>query len=552
MPEFKDKESLERIEAARLKEEEEVAELLAERHGVAYTDLSVLPIDPEALRIISETDARQGGIVAFKLEGKQASVAYRTPNLPETKRILALLVERGYTVLPHLVSNASLEKAFSRYADLSTASASRRGEFDVSASRVAGSFDALGTVPALKAGIETLMHDARGANVTRLLEVLLSGGVSLGVSDIHLEPEEADVRVRVRLDGVLTDITGLPHPTYQLMVSRVKLLSGLKLNVKTMPQDGRFSLSFGDAETEFRTSIIPGAFGESIVLRILNPNATLVTMESLGMRKDLYERMEKEIRRPNGMILTTGPTGSGKTTTLYAFLRKVHTPDMKIITVEDPVEYKVDGLVQTQVDGKKYTFAGGLRSALRQDPDIIMVGEIRDAEVAETAINASLTGHLVFSTLHTNSAAGTFPRLTDLEIDAKVFGSAITVVLAQRLVRKLAENKAARQATPEEAAYIEKTLSTLSPVIERPAPPYTLYDAVETDGDDGYKGRVGVFEVIYVDAAMAEFLRGNPTSYEIEARARTEQGMISMREDGVLKALAGMTTLEEIRRVIGE
>src|SRR3989344_3929083 len=260
-------------------------------------------------------------------------------------------------------------------------------------------------------------------------------------SDVHFEPEESRVRLRLRLDGLLTDAFFFDAQTYHLISSRVKLLSGVKLNVANRAQDGRFTIQTGESAVEIRASFIPDPYGESIVLRVLDPKAIHLSINDLGINPKLLERLKKEIRRSNGMLLTTGPTGSGKTTSLYTFLKEIQTPEIKIITIEDPIEYHLAGIVQTQADDKNYTFAAGLRSIVRQDPDVIMVGEIRDGETANIAIEAALTGHFVFSTLHTNDAAGTFPRLCDLGADPKSFGSAVTVSMAQRLVRTLDPDK---------------------------------------------------------------------------------------------------------------
>jgi type II secretory ATPase GspE/PulE/Tfp pilus assembly ATPase PilB-like protein len=278
--------------------------------------------------------------------------------------------------------------------------------------------------------------DSKIINTSRTLEIILAGAISTKASDIHLEAEEKDARLRYRLDGMLYDITTFDQKTFHSILSRIKLLSGLKLNVKSEAQDGRFAIAIGDGEIEIRTSIIPGGFGEASVLRILNPKSISVPLEDLGFNKKLLGIISELIARPQGMILTTGPTGSGKTTTLYAFLKKVYEPSLKILTIEDPIEYRLGGIVQTQVEEEKgYGFLSGLRSALRQDPDIIMVGEIRDEETARTAIDAALTGHLVFSTLHTNNAAGAFTRLIDLKANPKVITSAVSASLAQRLIR---------------------------------------------------------------------------------------------------------------------
>jgi type II secretory ATPase GspE/PulE/Tfp pilus assembly ATPase PilB-like protein len=339
------------------------------------------------------------------------------------------------------------------------------------------------------------------------------------------------------------------------MLSRLKLLSGLKLNVTDEAQDGRFSIKIKGDEIELRTSVLPGNYAETVVLRILNPQSIGVPLEELGMEAKLRARIEHEITKPNGMILTTGPTGSGKTTTLYAFLRKVNSSQTKIITIEDPIEYHLGGIVQTQVDKKSYTFAAGLRSALRQDPDIIMVGEIRDEEVAETAINAALTGHLVFSTLHTNDAAGSFPRLIDLGVSEKVLSSAVNAALAQRLVRKLCDKcKVGRPATPEERAIIERILKE---VVDRSLVPGDLanvWDAGNKPDCDnchgrGYRGRIGIYEAVFMDDAIEKILREKPSEREVAAAARP-QGIPTMPEDGIIKVLRGVTSMEELRRVV--
>ncbi len=376
----------------------------------------------------------------------------------------------------------------------------------------------------------------------------------MNASDVHFESGEEDVRLRYRLDGVLVDVLTFDHETYKQILSRLKLLSGLKLNINDEAQDGRFSIKIKGAEIELRTSILPGNYAETLVLRILNPQSISVPLEELGMEEGLRKRIEKEITKPNGMILTTGPTGSGKTTTLYAFLRKVNSPESKIITIEDPIEYHLKGIVQTQVDKKNYGFASGLRSALRQDPDIIMIGEIRDSEVAETAINAALTGHLVFSTLHTNDAAGSFPRLIDLGISEKVLSSAVNVAMAQRLLRKLCVTcKKQRPATPAEQKIIDTILADLSNKALLPAQTNMVYAAPEGGCPEchgrGYKGRIGIYEAIFMDSAIETILREKPSEREV-ALAAKPQGIPTMRQDGVLKALRGVTSLEELGRVV--
>ena len=351
---------------------------------------------------------------------------------------------------------------------------------------------------------------------------------------------------------MLADVSRIDLPIYSLILSRIKILSGMKLNVHTRPQDGRFSIKIGENDVEVRASVIPGAFGESVVLRLLNSEQGRITIDSLGIPQNLLSRIVKEIRKPNGMLLTTGPTGSGKTTALYAFLQKIYSPDIKIITIEDPVEYKLPGIVQTQVDGDTYTFASGLRSLLRQDPDVIMIGEIRDSDVAGTAIRASLTGHFVLSTLHTNSAAGTFPRLVNLGVDSRSFGSAINVALGQRLVRVLDPKKTKEAPLEgEDKAFAEKHLATLPEGVEKPSLP-TRQSVPSTDvPGESFVSRIGIFEAIFMDDQLATFLKTDPSESEIKKEV-LRQGTLTMAQDGVLKALQGITTIAEVRRVVGE
>ena len=532
----------------REREEEDVTRILSEKYGIHYTDLSVVPIDMEALRLITEIDATQSEAIAFEKNGKHLSLALRNPANENLPRVLHDLESQGLLIEQYLISHRSLKKGLEQYKELSYASGSSEGVFAIEPGRFATLTKNLQTVSALRSFLAEGLQGKERAQISYILEGILASAFALQASDIHFEPEEENVRLRFRLDGVLTDIFFLDPHSHQLLNSRLKLLSGLKLNVANRAQDGRFSVQFLGKEVEIRTSIIPGNYGESAVLRILDPSGIERGLEDMGIHPKLLARLLLEIRRPNGLLLTTGPTGSGKTTTLYAFLREIHTPDIKIVTIEDPVEYHLPGIVQTQIDGHEYTFASGLRSVLRQDPDIIMVGEIRDMEVAETAIQAALTGHFVFSTLHTNNAAGAFPRLMDLGVDPKTIPSAVTVAMAQRLVRTLnPETKVKRASTPEEKAMMEKAFETLTDPTLRPA----SFNEVWVPGstEDGYKGRVGLYEAIFMDQQLADLLRTGPSSAEIEKDTR-RQGQLTMAQDGIIKALAGVTSLEEVVRVV--
>ena len=540
-----------KLAAIRAAEEEDLARVLAEKYELPYTDLGIIPINMDALRVIPQKDAEESGAVAFDKNGKHLSLAVRSPQNDALTRVIHELETEGYTVEKYLISETSFNLAMKRYEDLSLAAGTNAGVFDISGEQLISLSKELSTFPALRAYLTKLLTERKQAEISQVFEAILAAAFGFKASDIHIEPSEDSVRLRFRLDGVLTDIFSFDAHAYKFLNSRIKILSGLKLNVTNRAQDGRFSVVLNGTEVEIRTSLIPGNYGESIVLRILDPAGISLTLDNKGIHPKLLKRLREEVQRPNGMLLTTGPTGSGKTTTLYAFLTEIYTPGIKIITIEDPIEYHLKGIVQTQTNAVDYTFASGLRSILRQDPDIIMVGEIRDADVAETAIQAALTGHFVLSTLHTNNAAGTFPRLVDLGADPKSFASAVTVAMAQRLVRTLnPETRTMRASTDEEKKVMEKIFSTLTDDSLRPASFDQVGAAVPQNNDDtGYKGRLGLFEAIFMDEHLGEFLRENPSENDI-AKEVARQGYLTMAQDGVLKALAGLTTLEEVCSVV--
>ncbi len=550
--EFDRKREEEKLAHIHAEEEEDLVRILSEKYGLPYTDLTFVPVNMDALRLVPEEDARAANAVVFDKNGKHLSVALRDPSAPAYDRFEKALAGQGYAVEKFLVSQKSLDRAFERYADLSHASETEEGVFAVSDEARAQESERASSLPALRAHLMELVASKDPSKVSALLEAVLHAAVYMRASDVHFEPEENGVRMRFRLDGVLTDAFLFDARTYHLLNSRLKVLSELKLNITDRAQDGRFTIREGEKEYEVRASVIPGSYGESFVMRLLDPETTKRSFTELGIHPKLLARLEGEIRRPNGMLLNTGPTGSGKTTSLYAFMRAIQTPEIKIITIEDPVEYHLDGIVQTQVSGKDYTFASGLRSVLRQDPDVIMVGEIRDEDVAEVAVQAALTGHFVFSTLHTNDAAGAFPRLADLGIDPKSFASAVSVVMAQRLVRTLnPETRQKRAATDEEKKLFERVFASCSDPSLVPA----SFDEVWTthadasSEDTGYKGRTGVYEAIFMDDELGAFLRENPSSGEIAKHAE-RQGFLTMAQDGLLKALDGRTSLEEVLRVV--
>jgi type IV pilus assembly protein PilB len=551
MPIFNEEKQLKKIETLRKQEEEELARILAKKYGLEYADLSQESINTDALRLLPEKQARDAEVAAFQQVGKRVSLAVRTPNNPRIPEITEDLERRGYQLAVFMVSKPSLDRAWDHYKDLSFAVETQAGILDISGEEIERLLSAISNLDDARKKIVEVLQMKRAYRITRSLETVAAAAMSTGASDIHLEPEEDRVRLRFRLDGVLTEILMFDRETYELLLSRIKLLSGLLLNVRHAPQDGRFSVRIDNKDIEIRTSILPGAYGESIVLRLLDPHTIGVAMEELGIEPRLLKILDAEIHKPNGMILTTGPTGSGKTTTLYAFMRRIHTPDIKVLTIEDPVEYHLAGIVQTQVNHKEYTFNSGLRSALRQDPDVIMVGEIRDEEVAATAIHAALTGHLVFSTLHTNNAAGAFPRLIDLGVDPTILGSAVNVAMAQRLVRRLDDKR--KKAMPIEGKnkeFVDKVLASITDPTYLPKQRDTMWVPEVTEGETGYRGRIGVYEAILMTKDIENCVRQGGGARDIAEAARS-QNILNMHQDAVLKALNGITSLEEIERVIG-
>ena len=553
---FDDERQDRKLRELRVEEEEELARILADRYKMKYVDLTGISIDTDALRLLDEEAARASNVAVFDAVGKKIQVAIQSPSQEEAMARLRNLEERGYIVIPFVVSKKSLDYAWDRYKDLSYSVESKAGTLDVSNDAIRKIMEAIKSVEDVKKVVAETMALKKSFRVSRVVEIIVAGAIATKASDIHVEPEDEYVRLRYRLDGVLVDVLLFDKETYFLLLSRIKLLSGVKLNVRTAAQDGRFSIVIDQKEIEVRMSTLPGAYAESIVMRLLDPSSLSIGLETLGMEPRLLEIMRREIQKPNGLILNTGPTGSGKTTTLYAFLNQTKGSDNKVITIEDPIEYHLDGIVQTQVDPKKgYTFESGLRASLRQDPDIIMVGEIRDKPTAETAIQASLTGHLVYSTLHTNNAAGTYPRLIDLGVDPKILNDSINVVMAQRLVRILCSH--CRVQIPMDPRFVPvcttilDEIRKLAPEMEFPTLPTTMWKEVGCPHCNGlgFKGRIAIFEIIMKDKNLEAVLRTNASAREIREATRG-QGVLTMVQDGVLKALRGTTTLEELERVV--
>jgi len=545
-----------RLEKLREKEEEKLVEILSKKYGIPYLDLSAAPINTQALSVLKENTAKEATLAPFDIKKKELSIAIFSPNNDRTQEELGRLEEQGYKIKLFMASHAGLEHVWERYKDITTAQKTEAGVLDISADELASISEKFKSSEEIKKAIEELLASKDIHHVSKVFEMMLGGAIAIGASDVHLDPQEKNVRMRYRLDGILHDIFLLDYKTYRLLITRIKLLSGLKLNITGDTQDGRFSIKIKDINIEIRTSILPGPYAEGAVMRILNPKAISVPLEELGIEPGLLEIFKKEIEKPNGMILNTGPTGSGKTTTLYAFLRKIYDPGIKIITIEDPIEYHLEGISQTQVDAKtNYTFLNGLRAALRQDPDVIMVGEIRDGETAKIAVNSALTGHLVLSTLHTNTAAGAIPRLIDLGINPKVMGSALNIVIAQRLVRKLCE-KCKKEDSPneKELAVIKKVLKSIKAKRVKESfdfDPIKIWrpGKCKECNNSGYKGRMGVYEAILMNEKIESIMTQNPNEREIEEAAK-DQGIFNMKEDGIVKILNGIISMEELGRIM--
>jgi len=430
--------------------------------------------------------------------------------------------------------------------------------------------DAKGDGTTQKAGqkksvtIGTIVQDSP---ISKALNTILEYAAKNRASDIHIEPLKDALKIRCRIDGILRELMKLPKSTEPPLISRIKILSNLKIDEHRVPQDGEFSVVVDGKEIDLRISVSPVVWGEQVVIRLLDKSGTSLRLEDMGYRGRALRSIRSGLERTNGMVLTSGPTGSGKSTSLYALLQEVKSEGVNIVTLEDPVEYKMDGVNQIQVNADVgLTFANGLRSILRQDPDIVMVGEIRDKETAELAVQASLTGHLVFSTLHTNSAAGILPRLLDMGVEPFLIASTVHTVIGQRLVRRVGKNKETYTSNPAETAAIKDALGTLLPASAEQAAAvaadmgyqslplstdsaYTLTKGVDSpDSPGGYRGRMGIYEVFDISETIQQLILKRSTSSEIQNQAQAE-GMVTMRQDGYLKALAGQTTLKEVDRV---
>lgn len=528
------------------KEKSLSTQALASELGLPFAEIQGLPIDPEALKIVPEAQSRAAGLAVVQTKGPVAVVAVLDPRTPEAKKLLAELGAHYTTLKILMVSNATMEVVWTRYATIKTIDTFEVGAISMNDAVMEKAQENIKNINDLKGQLEQIP-------VTQLFEILVAGALATSASDIHFEPESDLCRLRYRLDGLLHEVATIDKARYQRVLNRVKVLSKMKLNITKAPQDGRFTIRQSNIDIEVRVSVLPSEYGESIVMRLLDPRGITAKLEDLGMRPDVLEQVKELLERPQGTLLTTGPTGSGKTTTLYAFLNYLNTSDMKIITVEDPIEYHIKGVNQTQVEPSKgYTFAGGLRAIVRQDPDIILIGEIRDLETASIALEAALTGHMVLTTIHTNDAAGTIPRLVDLGIKPETIAPAMTMAMGQRLLRRLCE--VCKKPATIDKKDGDKVTEQLTPIMTRFSlkKPFVINGPVGCDkcNGTGYKGRVGVYEVFEVTREMEKLILSNPSVTDVRDLAIT-QGMVTMLQDGYLKLVGGLTSVEEIHRVLG-
>lgn len=524
--------------------EEVLAQAKAQLLNVPYIRLSETSSSPEALSQLPESVAKRYNLLPFDLNKGSNTLSVAMSNPMDLTAIEFVEKKTGLSVRPFLVSETELTQALTeRYAQsLSSEVVAALKDVEEPRKRVVD--------------VTQLGQVIREAPVAKIVETILSFAVKARASDIHIEPQDGPTRIRYRIDGILQEKLVLPREVHNSVVSRIKILADLKIDERRIPQDGRFAFSLAGDQVDLRISSLPTVNGEKIVMRLLKKSNRVPTLSELGLRGRALKNFEEAIVKPNGIILITGPTGSGKTTTLYATLSKISTPKVNVVTLEDPVEYEMPGVNQVQVNPQAgLTFASGLRSFLRQDPNIIMVGEIRDSETAELAIQASLTGHLVFSTLHTNSAAGALPRLIDMKAEPFLLASSMTLVVAQRVARQVCED--CREAIPIQPQMLEDIKQVLGSLFEShlrqrniDVTQATLFKGkgCKSCNDSGYKGRIGIYEVLVVSEKVARFIVEEPASGKIEEQAIAE-GMILMKQDGYLKALEGLTTIEEVKRV---
>lgn len=533
----------------KVKEMERLTKNAAASIGLPYIDLFGFPISPEALVLIDQVLAKEMSVVCFYYDGKNIRFGTTNPENEKLGPFLDNIAQKYYSSAElYLISKHSLDYAIDFYKTIPKVREVSRG--------VEVGEEDLNSFSERFTSFRDLQTQIDKAHVTDIVTMVMAASVKSNSSDIHIEAEEKIIKIRFRIDGVLHDAATVDKDLWKKIISRMKVLAKVKINVTDKPQDGRMSIITKNERIDIRASFLPTNYGESVVMRLLRSSSVGLAFEDLGIRDRSFEQLKREIERPNGMIITTGPTGSGKTTTLYAILKKLNNPDTKIITVEDPIEYQLEGINQSQTS-EKYTFAQGLRSIVRQDPDIIMVGEIRDLETAEIAIQAALTGHLVLSTIHTNDAAGTVPRFLSMGTKPFLLAPALNAMIGQRLVRKICTHcKQEEVVSDEKIERVRKIIRDLPAEEKKGIDPGNLKFYKGGGCDEcqgiGYKGRIGVYEIMTVGKETEKLILGGKISeYDMRDIAKKD-GMVSMVQDGVLKALDGITTIDEVFRVAQE
>ncbi len=533
---------------------QKLAEMKAYILGIPFVDLKGRDIPSEILKIIPEPIARRHNIIVFNKDGKKLEVAMLDPE--DLRTIEFIKKKAGLKILPRLTTEESIKEALKQYQETLEA------EFGEIIKKEAGGVKAV-RKEGKKEEREDLRKAAEELPVIRIVDTLIKHAVLQRASDIHIEPTEKEVIVRYRIDGILHDAMVLPKSVSSGVVARIKVLADLKLDEHRLPQDGRFKVETDEYRYSVRVSILPVHDGEKIVMRLLSETAKTFSLEELGFRGEALEIVQQNIKKPVGMMLVTGPTGSGKTTTLYTIMEILNDPSVNISTVEDPIEYRMPRINQTQVKPSiGFDFASGLRSLVRQDPDVIMVGEIRDNETAGLAINAALTGHLVLSTLHTTDAAGAIPRLIDMGAEPFLISSTVNMIIAQRLVRRLCPSREKYRLKDSDLKNLKKycDLERITNILRKEKIIEENQDLKDIDfykpkksNDclEGYKGRIGIYEVLSVSESIKNLIAKSATADQVQKQAQ-EEGMRTMVEDGFIKAVEGLTSIEEVLRVISE
>lgn len=527
------------ILAHRFTTAEQIAPAHAQTLGVGFTNLKDSGISPEVLNFVPETVARRYRVIPFDYHKEQNQLFLAMVDPLDPQAIEFIEKKSNCKVIPYLAVSTDLEDAINLQYKRGLSAEVTQALEEVSPSKKVLELSKIGEV-------------IREAPIAKIVSTILDYAVRSRASDVHLEPQEGRVRVRYRIDGILYEKLALPRNIHEAVVSRIKILSGMKIDEKRIPQDGRFNFKAGDQEVDLRVSTAPTTNGEKVVMRLLRKSGGVPTLPELGLRGPALKNLEIAILKPFGIIIVCGPTGSGKTTTLYSVLSKLNMTKVNIMTLEDPVEYEIAGINQIQIHpAAGLTFATGLRSFLRQDPNIILVGEIRDQETTGLAIQAALTGHLVFSTLHTNNASGALPRLLDLGGESFLLASCMSAVVGQRICRKICSSCRESYEPPAEIAQdIKKVLGSLLPPQNQQAGKAALYRGrgCEECGQIGYFGRIGIFEVLPVSEKIGRLILEHASADQIQTEA-VKDGMITMKQDGYLKALEGIVTIEEVLRV---